>query len=113
MSKRIISFLFGLTLIIGLIGQGAVPEISMAASSGSSTTGCGSSSGSAKDQVLGGVGATGSECNSAGVTNTVAKIVSLLSYVAGAIAVIMVIYSGFKYITSGGDSIKFLLRRAH
>lgn len=53
--------------------------------------------------VLDGVGHTG-KCTEGGVTKTVTAIVEILSYVAGAAAIIMVIVAGFKYITSGGDS---------
>jgi uncharacterized membrane protein len=34
---------------------------------------------------------------------TITKIVNLASAIVGAVAVIMLIYGGFKYITSGGD----------
>lgn len=39
-----------------------------------------------------------------GVSSLAAKIVNIFSIVVGIIAVIMIIYGGFKYITSGGDS---------
>ncbi len=38
-----------------------------------------------------------------GVTNILNSAVSVLSIVAGAAAIIMIILSGFRYITSGGD----------
>ncbi len=41
-----------------------------------------------------------------GVANIVKVVVQIISYVAGAVAVIMIIVSGFNYITSGGDSNK-------
>lgn len=40
------------------------------------------------------------------VTNVVKTAVSILSYIVGIAAVIMVILAGFKYTTSGGDSNK-------
>ncbi len=40
----------------------------------------------------------------AGVNNIVAAVVTILSYVAGVAAVIMVLVAGFKYITSSGDA---------
>lgn len=40
------------------------------------------------------------------LSDTMATIVNLLSYIVGIVAVIMVIVAGFKYITSGGDSAK-------
>lgn len=65
---------------------------------------CGGGTGSSKDQVLGGVGETGSSCDSSGVTGTLSAAVSILSYVVGAAAIIMVIAAGFRYVTSGGES---------
>lgn len=46
------------------------------------------------------------DCNNkgAGVTNIVAAAVKILSFIAGIAAIIMVLISGFKYITSGGDA---------
>lgn len=41
-----------------------------------------------------------------GVANIVKAVVQIISYIAGAVAVIMIIISGFNYITSGGDSNK-------
>jgi len=40
------------------------------------------------------------------VNNVIAIIVNLLSGIVGVVAVIMIVVSGFKYITSGGDSAK-------
>lgn len=51
----------------------------------------------------------GSSCaedptNPAGtVTGVIKKIINLFSLIIGAVAVIMIIYGGFKYITSGGN----------
>jgi Type IV secretion system pilin len=59
-----------------------------------------------KGQVLQGVGQGGGDCKDTQVTNTVEAAVSLLSYVAGIAAVFMIVLSGFRYITSGGDSAK-------
>ncbi len=64
---------------------------------------CGTSS-SSKSQVLNGIGVTGGNCDTSGVGNTVAAVTSILSYVVGAVAIIMIIVGGFRYITSGGDS---------
>ena len=37
---------------------------------------------------------------------TVTNIVNIISFIVGAIAVLMIIYGGFRYITSGGDATK-------
>lgn len=59
--------------------------------------------------ICGGVGGTspdGTCTTSDGLTvmGVVKTIVGILSWVIGVVAVIMVMISGFKYITSGGDS---------
>jgi hypothetical protein len=49
----------------------------------------------------------GEECKEGtgnGLKDVITKVVDLLSYFIGAIAVFMVIFGGFKYLTSGGDS---------
>lgn len=63
-------------------------------------------SGGSKEQVLNGISQTGANCNSGagGVNNIVRTIVEILSIVVGAVAIIMIIFSGFRYITSGGDT---------
>ncbi len=38
------------------------------------------------------------------IATIASKIVNIFSIIVGAVAVIMIIYSGFRYITSGGDS---------
>lgn len=62
------------------------------------------SSNSAKGQALQGIGETGSECKTGGVNNLLQTIVEILSIVVGVVAVIMIIVSGLKYMTSGGDA---------
>lgn len=53
---------------------------------------------------------TGSECANEGSASTsglytlAANVVNIFSVIVGIIAVIMIIFGGFKYITSGGDS---------
>jgi len=57
------------------------------------------------------VGAGGNTCNrgdtSVGTTriqDIVTFIINIFSVIVGIVAVVMIIYGGFKYITSGGDS---------
>lgn len=56
------------------------------------------------NQVKKGVGSTGDDCSGSGVDRFVIAIVKVLSWVVGIAAIIMIIVSGFKYITSGGDA---------
>lgn len=39
-----------------------------------------------------------------GIGNLAKQIVNIFSIIVGAVAIIMIIYGGFRYITSGGDS---------
>jgi len=87
----------GLLLVTMVLGLSAMP-IAVSA--------CGGGSSSSKDQVLTGVGQTGSACTSDGVNGTVKTVVSILSDIVGIAAVIMILVSGFKYIVSNGDSSK-------
>lgn len=57
-----------------------------------------------KGQILQGVGETGNECNGHAVPHTLQVVVELLGYIAGVVAIIMIVIAGFKYITSNGDS---------
>lgn len=54
-------------------------------------------------------GASGEGCDTNGdpdstLTNVAADITRWFSIIVGAISIIMIIYGGFRYITSGGDS---------
>jgi hypothetical protein len=63
-----------------------------------------------KTAICEGVGATGADCATGGtqtdVNKLVATIINIFSWIVGVVAVIMVIFGGFRYITSGGDSNK-------
>ncbi len=60
-------------------------------------------------EFSGGVGDTARQCNRDGnpqgkINDLVTQIVNVFSILVGIVAVIMIIYGGFRYITSGGDS---------
>ncbi len=38
------------------------------------------------------------------VNHTIANVINIFSWIVGIVAVIMIIYGGFRYVTSGGDS---------
>jgi uncharacterized membrane protein YuzA (DUF378 family) len=62
---------------------------------------------SSQNQVLTGVGSDA--CNSNGVNGdngVISTVVNILSIVVGVAAIIMILVSAFKYITSNGDSAK-------
>lgn len=92
MKKLFISF--SVIAVVASFSALLVPQTTFAA--------CTAGSASA-NQVLTGVGDTG-PCNTNGVGNIAEGAVKIISYVAGVLAIIMVIVAGFKYIVSGGDS---------
>jgi uncharacterized membrane protein YuzA (DUF378 family) len=61
--------------------------------------------GSAKEEVCLGAGA-GSDCDAGGPTleGVIEMVVNIFSVIVGVVAVIMLMYGGFKYVTSRGDS---------
>lgn len=80
-------------VVVGLTSS--LPQFAFAA--------CGRATDS-KGQVLQGIGETGGDCSGTDVNNTIQAAVEILSIVVGIAAVIVIIVSGLKYITSGGDS---------
>lgn len=93
--QRLQIVLAALLLLFALGGQAIIPANVLA---------CGTSTGSSKNQVLSGVDQTGTDCGGSGVTNAIRTAVTILSIIIGAAAIIMLLVSGFRYITSGGDS---------
>lgn len=57
-------------------------------------------------QVIDGSGECGQKTDDVNVNSTLEDVLLLLSYVAGVIAVIMIMIAGLRYITSQGDSQK-------
>src|SRR4051812_10291572 len=85
-----------------LVAPMAVPAVAAAASCKTHT---------ANQIADGATGASGNtvDCQSqtntgSSITKLARQIVDIFSIVVGAVAVIMIIYGGFRYITSGGDS---------
>ena len=93
MKKKLLTI--ALLLAFTLLGPALVPS---AAASAACPAG-----NDPKGQVLEGIDQTG-DCDTSGINNLMGTIVTILSWVAGVAAIIMILVSGFKYITSGGDS---------
>ncbi|GAC1500706.1 MAG: hypothetical protein NVS1B10_04490 [Candidatus Saccharimonadales bacterium] len=89
------------TLILAVMASLALVPLA-----GTAFADCSGTSSTAQDQVLNGVGQTGSDCSGSGVNSAISNIMSILTFVVGIAAVVMIIISGFRYITSGGDSAK-------
>jgi Type IV secretion system pilin len=94
--KRII-FTLLLVPMLTLLPMAGIMEPAYAA--------CGNSQ-AAKDvsKGIGQTGTTPSDCGQGAINNVIRQAVSILSILVGAAAVIAIIWGGFKYITSGGDS---------
>lgn len=93
-------FLFASCLLIVLTAFAFTPGLTYASS------GCPKTPSTSQQQVLSGTGAAGNDCSSgkSGVNNLLSTVVNILSVITGAVAIIMIIVGGFRYITSGGDS---------
>ncbi len=60
--------------------------------------------------IAAGGGTEGEDCtaepaigNSTGLSGIVKKVINIASWLVGAVSVIMIIFGGFKYVTSGGN----------
>ena len=103
MISKIRSYALSILTLLTLLTPTIVPAV---AGASCSTT--------ANNIASGANAATGSNsigCGSSGVNNSsvgkAAKtIVTLFSVIVGAVSIIMIIYGGFRYITSGGDQKK-------
>jgi hypothetical protein len=96
--KQLFRSVMPLVLILTLVfGQIGLPSLAFA---------CGGGTNSPKDLVLSGVGQTGVSCSASGFTNILNTVVTILSIIAGAAAIIMIVISALRFITSGGDSNK-------
>lgn len=118
MIKKIKSFILSGMLLLTVAAPAAVPS---AVAFAASDTGCGGSpSQGVANQVAGGASTAANSASpincdpnisaGTGTTDTVgqlaAKVVNIFTIIVGAASVIMIIYGGFRYITSGGSSEK-------
>jgi hypothetical protein len=107
MIQKIKTLIVTLALSLGLVAPMAVPAVASALGDANNNIN--------KGLCTGVTDATGSEGSNGGCFNTdgngegtlktlAQKIINIFSIIVGIVAVIMVIYGGFRYITSGGDS---------
>ena len=100
--NRIKTLLIAAFTVVGMIAPMAVP-VYVVAQSDIQNNLCGGAN-------LEAPGSSDSNCNninseaSEGVNDTVNLIITLFSWIVGVVSVIMIIYGGFRYITSGGES---------
>lgn len=102
MISKIKQFLTLTSSLILLALPIAAPAVVSAASAGCKSN--------ITQNIAQGASSTGSDvnCESNDSTNNIGNlaknIVNIFSFIVGAVAVLMIIYGGFRYITSGGDS---------
>ena len=92
-----------LTKLVATLMIALMPILAFSPITYATSPSCGTPS-NAKTQVLSGIGDTGGNCDGSGVTNIIGTVVKILGIIVGAAAIIMILVSGFRYITSAGDS---------
>lgn len=93
--KKIISLTFA---VIGMVGVMSLTPLTTSPASAALCTG------SPIDCAKSGAGATGTSSGTTDLPGLIKKIVNILLFLIGTIAVIMIIIGGLRYVTSGGDS---------
>jgi cytochrome bd-type quinol oxidase subunit 2 len=109
MINKFRSYALSILTVLTFLTPTLVPAIAHAAAAPTSPT-CSTTGSSVNSGANLGTSTGAVTCgSSAGVSNSAIstdarKLVDLFSIVVGAVSVIMIIYGGFRYITSGGDS---------
>ena len=109
MIKKIKKYIVTAIVSLGLFAPGLVPALASTAfadTGGSNVSGglCAGINSGANNNLSTSCGTAGSGTGQTDISNLASRITNLFSLIVGIAAVIMVVYSGFRYITSGGDS---------
>jgi len=101
MIKKIKSYSLSIVALLTLLAPTMVPVMASAA--------CSTTASNVSNGVNIAVGGSSDNCSSTSVNNNdvgkaAREIVTLFSIIVGVVSIIMIIYGGFRYITSGGDS---------
>lgn len=100
--KRLRHYLIGTALLLAVV---AVPLMATTSADAAPVTHFADSVADACKGI--GMTTSGGGCgDSSGLNNIIKQIIYVLSAVVGVAAVIMIILSGFRYVTSGGDASK-------
>ena len=102
MLQKIKNNLYSFSAVITLAAVLLVPVGIASAGNTIQTELCKGTNSAAAGQDLDNCGTNGS--GRTALTNIARQVVTLFSYIVGIISVIFIIYGGFRYITSGGDS---------
>ena len=104
MINKIKSYALSIITVLTFLAPAVVPATVHAAGAGCNGA-TGNAIASGANLGSGSVSCTGSTgVSSNAIATDAKKIVTLFSVVVGAVSVLMIIYGGFRYITSGGDS---------
>lgn len=109
MVQKIKKHAITIMLSLGLLAPGLVPALvstAFADTGGTNVTGglCGGINTAANNNQNTDCGTAGTGNGQSDIANLASRVTNLFSLIVGIAAVIMVVYSGFRYITSGGDS---------
>jgi hypothetical protein len=106
--KRLLTNILALLALTFSAGLAAPVAVSVASAAPAPSSAIVAAESQSKAAVCEGVGLTGSSCTSkgTGINGIIKATLEVLSFVVGIAAVIMIIISGFRYITSGGDASK-------
>lgn len=92
------------TLALAVVPAVAVPALVSAQATSTPDIGTNLKCGSNLDASAPGTCKADVETGSANINNIITDIVNIFSIVVGIVSVVMIIYGGFRYVTSGGDS---------
>jgi hypothetical protein len=102
MIKKIRSYALSIITLLTFMAPTLVPAIANAASC--TTTGSSINSGANLGSSTATTCGSSAGVSQSAISKDAKNIVTLFSVIVGAVSVIMIIYGGFRYITSGGDS---------
>lgn len=103
MIKKLKTFITVAVASLALAAPGIVPALASTASADITGNLCQGANGAATGSSTAGCGTAGTQGGS-DIGTIASTVVNIFSIVVGVVAVIMIIYGGFRYITSGGSS---------
>ncbi|HSW85243.1 MAG TPA: pilin [Candidatus Saccharimonadales bacterium] len=107
MTQKIKSYFLPLIMMLSLLAPGLVPLTLGVANAEGCTSNIANNVADGASQASGQPGSVtcdSTNVDSSSIGKIAQNIVKIFSIIVGAVSVIMIIYGGFRYITSGGDS---------
>lgn len=103
MFKKAKTFIVAGIMGLMMIAPGAVPALAGVAAADNISNGLCGGANIATNGTTSQTGCTNQQADNS-ISKIATQVVNIFSIIVGVVAVIMIIYGGFKYITSGGDS---------